>query len=565
MHALSRHPVATPQLASAPSAGSSLQHRRASGSYASSSNPSSFVGQPLCLTPLPRAAHSRRVAFTPQHVRCAADVGGWYADESQVYLPRRSLSILRRRVDDSSEEGGVNNDDSGSSSSSVGVAAELPGAKERLAQAQRELFTVNIAIGANVAIMVAKLVVYVLSGSSALLAEAIHSLADVGNQVLLRMGIMRSKRDPTPEHPYGYARDKFIWSLISAVGIFCLGSGVTIAHGVSNLFVQKELEHMGATLSVLAVSLLLEGISLHVAVRTVAEGARARGMAFWEYVKRGMDPTSVAVMMEDGGAVAGLLVAAASTYAVKMTGHSMYDAIGSICVGTLLGAIAVFLIQRNRQLLIGRSMNAQDMRRIMEHLRRDPVVKAVHDAKSEEIGPGLYRFKAEIDFSGEMVVDRYMSRVGRDALLAKLKAAGWTEDSRALELVLQEYGKEIISSVGSEVDRIEAEIQSLVPGVRYVDLETDRGLAGAAFGAALGPNAASSILAGSVLGSSAASAGGGAGAASNALTAGQFAASVLRKHAGGNGAGGNGSGGHGVNGKGGNGGVPPAQAPPHST
>lgn len=232
------------------------------------------------------------------------------------------------------------------------------------------------------------------SGSSALLAEAIHSIADIGNQVLavlyticitpctkvlLRTGIMQSRKDPTPEHPYGYTRDKFIGSLISAVGIFCLGAGVTIAHGVSVLFVKHEIENIGLTLggmcrvhnfcvkdvvcrpvreyihprTVLGIPVLLEGISLQVAVKTVAEGAAARGMPFWEYVRRGMDPTSIAVMLEDGGAVAGLLIAGTCTSMVYLTGNTVYDAIGSICVGTLLGAIAIFLVQRNRSLLLG--------------------------------------------------------------------------------------------------------------------------------------------------------------------------------------------------------------------
>lgn len=355
------------------------------------------------------------------------------------------------------------------------VAPPAPLSEKETRAFARELHTVNVAISANIAIFFAKLATYWASGSSAMLAESIHSLADIGNQLLLRTGIQRSKKAPSALHPYGYMKDKFVWSLISAVGIFCLGAGVTVVHGCHGLFVQTKLEHLTAGLTVLGVSLLLEGYSLLVAVRTVTAGAASHGLSFTEFVKRGMDPTSIAVMMEDGAACAGLVIAAIATYMTWVTGNSIFDAMGSISVGVLLGATAIFLIQRNRQLLIGRSMNIPDMAKVLNHLRRDPVVKAVYDAKSEEIGPGIYRFKAEIDFSGEQVVQRHMSRLGRELLYHRIEAASTMADRKGLELVLQEYGKDMVGALGAEVDRLENEVRELVPGLRHIDLETDRG------------------------------------------------------------------------------------------
>lgn len=355
------------------------------------------------------------------------------------------------------------------------IAPPAPLSEKETRAFARELHTVNVAISANIAIFFAKLATYLASGSSAMLAESIHSLADIGNQLLLRTGIQRSKKAPSALHPYGYMKDKFVWSLISAVGIFCLGAGVTVVHGFHGLFVQTQLEHLTAGLTVLGVSLLLEGYSLLVAIRTVTAGAASQGLPFAEFVKRGMDPTSIAVMMEDGAACAGLVIAAIATYVTWVTGNSIFDAIGSISVGVLLGATAIFLIQRNRQLLIGRSMNVPDMAKVLNHLRRDPVVKAIYDAKSEEIGPGIYRFKAEIDFSGEQVVQRHMSRLGRELLYHRIEAASSTDDRKALELVLQEYGKDMVGALGAEVDRLENEVRELVPGLRHIDLETDRG------------------------------------------------------------------------------------------
>jgi zinc transporter 9 len=194
-----------------------------------------------------------------------------------------------------------------------------------------------------------------------------------------------------------------------------------------------------------------------------------------EFVKRGMDPTSIAVMMEDGAAVAGLGIAGAATALTWYTGNSMWDAVGSIAIGSLLSITAVFLIQKNRQLLIGRSMQDSDMRKVLNHLRKDPVVKAVYDAKSEEIGPGVYRFKAEIDFVGEAVVERHMERLGQDFLYGRMKLASQTNNDNALDMCLKEYGKDMIGALGAEVDRLEQEVSLLVPGLRHIDLETDRG------------------------------------------------------------------------------------------
>mmetsp|Transcript_30703 Transcript_30703/g.86802 ORF Transcript_30703/g.86802 Transcript_30703/m.86802 type:complete len:569 (+) Transcript_30703:274-1980(+) len=336
------------------------------------------------------------------------------------------------------------------------------------------LHAINIAIAANFVIFLSKLGVYFASGSSAMLAEAIHSIADVVNQGLLRTGVMKSLQGPTASHPYGYSRDRFVWSLISAVGIFCLGAGVSIVHGINSLMHEYTVENLGWGLLVLCISLLLEGYSLTVALRTVMKTAQRRGITLLDYLRRGDDPTTNAIVMEDAGAVAGLLIAGACTIATHITGNCAYDALGSIAVGTLLGFIAVFLIQRNRQLLIGRSMSPKVMEKLMEHLRADPVVKAVYDAKSEEIGMGIYRFKAEIDFCGETLVARYLERSGHSILQDKIRAAANAEDTHVLDLVLRQYGKEVVQALATEVDRIEMELREIEPGLKHLDLEADR-------------------------------------------------------------------------------------------
>lgn len=219
-------------------------------------------------------------------------------------------------------------------------------------------------------------------------------------------------------------------------------------------------------------------------------------------------------MLEDGAAVAGLAIAGLATAATAATGNVVWDATGSLAVGALLGATAVFLIQQNRSLLIGRAMNQSDTQRVLNLLSKDPAVSRVFDAKSEEIGPGVYRFKAEIEFNGDVVVQRARERSnlsGAQSPAARVRAAllksSMTSTSstststssstsstpplvrdlnlneeeafdRNLTSALDDYGKELVGALGSEIDRIEASIRAFMPSIRHIDLEADKGSAG---------------------------------------------------------------------------------------
>lgn len=273
---------------------------------------------------------------------------------------------------------------------------------------------VKTALWCNFLVFSLKFGVWLASSSHVMLAEVVHSVADFANQALLAYGLSSSRRAPDAIHPYGYSKERFVWSLISAVGIFCLGSGATVVNGVQNLWVAQAPENMQLAALVLCGSFVIEGASLIVAIQAVKEGANAEGMKLRDYIWRGHDPTSVAVMTEDGAAVTGLAIAGASLVAVHYTGNAIYDPIGSILVGNLLGMVAIFLIQRNRHALIGRAMDDHDMEKVLQFLKKDPVVDALYDCKSEVIGPGFFRFKAEIDFNGEMVVQNYLQRTGRE-------------------------------------------------------------------------------------------------------------------------------------------------------
>uniref|UniRef100_A0A5B6YLD2 Putative metal tolerance protein C4 isoform X1 n=1 Tax=Davidia involucrata TaxID=16924 RepID=A0A5B6YLD2_DAVIN len=330
---------------------------------------------------------------------------------------------------------------------------------------------VTTALWCNFLVFSLKFGVWLTTSSHVMLAEVVHSVADFANQALLAYGLSSSRRAPDALHPYGYSKERFVWSLISAVGIFCLGSGATIVHGVQNLWSSQPPANIKYAALVICGSFIIEGASLLVAINAVRKGAAAEGMKVRDYVWRGHDPTSVAVMTEDGAAVTGLLIAGASLVAVNTTGNAIYDPIGSIVVGNLLGMVAIFLIQRNRHALIGRAIDDHDMERVLHFLKNDPVVDAIYDCKSEVIGPGFFRFKAEIDFNGVVLVQNYLNRTGRKEWARQFREAAKQKDDTALLKIMSNYGEEVVTALGSEVDRLEKEIQDIVPGIRHVDIE----------------------------------------------------------------------------------------------
>lgn len=355
----------------------------------------------------------------------------------------------------------------------------------------RALNAVNVAVKANTLIFVTKLGAFGLTGSSVMLAEAVHSAADILNQSLLLLGIKSSAKAPDAQYNYGYRRERFVWSLISAVGVFFMGSGVSVAHGVHSLWNPSVLENAQIGIGVLALSAAIDAYSLNVAYVALSENAKSRNMTLTEFVNSGHDPTSVAVVAEDAAAVAGCGVAAAALLAAHYTGNNAYDALGSVAVGGLLGLTATYLINSNRLLLLGRSLGDEKMKRVVDAIRADPVVTEVYRAKSEELGPGSYRFVAEIEFSGAKVVERYLQGgdgAKRKQLHERFRLAvasqnnkdrdEWGSDNSGLnpggmDAALRMYGEEVVAAVGDEVDRMEKNIVRVEPTIHYVDLETN--------------------------------------------------------------------------------------------
>lgn len=327
---------------------------------------------------------------------------------------------------------------------------------------------VTYAICSNLAVMLFKFGAYLYTGSGTMLSESIHSLADMLNQCLLAVGILQSIKKPSPDHPYGWSRARYVYSLISGVGIFFLGAGVTMYHGVTGLISPAPLENLAMAYTILAGSFLVEGATLLLAIAQVRKSARESGMSFNEYVVRGRDPSAVTVLIEDGAAVAGLVLATGCLGLTSYTGSPVFDAIGSVIIGGLLGSFAVFLIGRNADFLMGRSIPINRLHQIIEVLESDIVVRSIHDVKATEMGADVVRFKAEVNFDGREITRCHLNRVDMELLLEEVQKLTTVQE---LELLLLEHGEEVIDMLGQQVDRIEKNIKKRNPEVRHVDLE----------------------------------------------------------------------------------------------
>ncbi|MBI5240807.1 MAG: cation diffusion facilitator family transporter [Elusimicrobia bacterium] len=224
---------------------------------------------------------------------------------------------------------------------------------------------VVIALGANLGIALAKFAGAAVSGSAALLAEAIHSVVDTGNQVLLLVGQRAARRQPSESHPLGYGREAFFWSFLVAVLLFSLGGLFAVYEGVHKLHARQPLEHPALALAILLVSLALESYSFRACLREVR--AQNRFASLWEWFRKAAAVDLMVVFMEDIAALLGLGAATAALALSWATGDPSWDALGSIVVGLVLVAVAALLAMEIKSLLVGEAPS-RDYRSYVESL-----------------------------------------------------------------------------------------------------------------------------------------------------------------------------------------------------
>jgi cation diffusion facilitator family transporter len=256
--------------------------------------------------------------------------------------------------------------------------------------------TVLVALSINLLIAAAKGSAALLTGSSALLAESAHSVADTGNEAFLLIALRRSRRPADQTHPFGYGAERFYWSLLAAIGIFVAGGVAAIYEGVRNLQRPEPLTRPLAAYGVLVVSLALEATSWLTAYRQLRGESRGRGLPLGAYLRRTTDPTATTVFYEDSAAVIGIGFALVGVALHQFTGSAMPDALASIAIGLLLVVVAVRLASRERELLTNQSAPPAVVAAIRQRLESTPGVRAVPRLEVLVIGPRTMLVTGEI-------------------------------------------------------------------------------------------------------------------------------------------------------------------------
>ncbi|WP_459799195.1 cation diffusion facilitator family transporter [Herbidospora sp. RD11066] len=263
------------------------------------------------------------------------------------------------------------------------------------------LLTVVVAGGANLAIAVAKLVAGLVGGSASMLSEAAHSAADTVTEVLLFTAIKRGEKPADRGHPLGYGNAAFLWALIAACFTLVVGAGFSVTHGFHTIFDGEELTDFTLSYVVLAVSFVLEGVSMFQGLRQLRQSASRWETRPFALLRRTSDTMLKAVVLEDSAALAGIVIAGAGLGLTQLTGNTVFDGIGSVLIGLLLLFVAVTLIRANASLLLNRSASPALEGRIREHLEVLPEVERIVELLTVLIGPNRILVAARIDFVDE--------------------------------------------------------------------------------------------------------------------------------------------------------------------
>jgi cation diffusion facilitator family transporter len=290
------------------------------------------------------------------------------------------------------------------------------------------LGSVFTALAANAAIATAKGTAAVLTGSPALLAETLHTIADAGNEVLLYIAIRRSRAPADATHPFGYGPERYYWALLAAIGMFLVGGAVSIWDGIRALIHPPELDAFWVGVVVLVIAFVLDGISRIVALRQLRVQAARRQLTVHELIKETPDPTVVTIFLEDTIDVLGAVLALIALIVHKVTGSGIADAVGSIAIGVLLCFIASRLTRRNRALLTNQSVPERYVTALRTRLEDELDIQTVTNIEAVYLGPGEVLVAADIAMSPGLTgsdvaaaLARAREEIGRDLpIIARL-------------------------------------------------------------------------------------------------------------------------------------------------
>lgn len=241
------------------------------------------------------------------------------------------------------------------------------------------------ALVGNFLIMVSKFIAAFFSGSTAMLAEGFHSVADTGNQVLLLLGFSLSRRPADEKHPFGYGMERYFWAFVVGVSIFIVGSVVSVYHGVHRLLDPHELSNLTSTYVVLGLSLVFEAYSWSVAFR---ELRRVQGdQRLMEMIRKTKAPALIVVFLEDSAAMLGLIIAFGGVLAADLTGNALFDGIASIVIGTILAMVAFIIAYETKSLLIGEGLEKEDLEKVRRAIRSVPEVTGIYQLLTMFMSP----------------------------------------------------------------------------------------------------------------------------------------------------------------------------------
>lgn len=276
---------------------------------------------------------------------------------------------------------------------------------------------VLVAVGANLAIALSKYIAAGVSGSSSMMAEAFHSTADMGNELLLLWGMRRSRRPPDEQHPFGHGKALYFYSLLVAIYIFLIGGGLAFHEGISAWRKPPGEASTMWSYIVLAVALAFDAYSWTISYREL-RSRRHPGETTWSEILGSKDPTVYTVFLEDSAGIAGTLIAGTGIFLAHRFHDPRFDAAGSLIIGSLLAVLAVLLGRESGALLVGESVNSRHVREIREIIHRDPSVERVGDLLTMHLGPEEVLLNAEIKFRAglnvqelERAIDRLEKRI----------------------------------------------------------------------------------------------------------------------------------------------------------
>jgi cation diffusion facilitator family transporter len=280
---------------------------------------------------------------------------------------------------------------------------------------------------ANMGIALAKFVAWFLSGSASMLAEAIHSVADSGNQLLLLLGGRKAKKEADREHPFGYGRERYVYAFVVSIILFSVGGLFSIYEGIDKLTHPHELENVWIPIAVLIIAIGLESFSLRTAIRE-SNLVRKKDESWIAFVRHAKAPELPVVLLEDVAALTGLVFALFGVTLTAMTGDSIFDAIGTLMIGTLLIVVAITLGVETKSLLVGEGATEADHRKIVAAITAGPEVQRLIHIKTLYLGPDELLVAAKLGFAG----DKQLAEVAGDIDIVEARVRRAVPNARAI-------------------------------------------------------------------------------------------------------------------------------------